>query len=148
MVYISHRGNINGSNPLEENKPNYIDKTLNMEYDVEIDLWFIENKLYFGHDKPTYLIKDSWIKARNEKLWIHCKNTNCLNYLQSTDLNYFWHEKDTVTLTSKKYIWAYPGKQIIKNSIAVMPEIFDDNITECIGICSDHIEKYKRLLST
>ena len=58
-------------------------------------------------------------------------------------LNYFWHQGDTVTLTSKNYIWAHPGKQIIKGSIAVLPEIHNDNISKCIGICSDYIERYK-----
>jgi hypothetical protein len=59
------------------------------------------------------------------------------------DFNFFWHETDTVTLTSKKYIWAYPTKQPILNSIAVMPELYKDNIIGCIGVCSDYIEKYK-----
>jgi hypothetical protein len=57
--------------------------------------------------------------------------------------NYFWHEEDTVTLTSRGAIWAYPGKQPIKGSIAVMPEIYDDNLNDCIGICSDNVKKYK-----
>jgi hypothetical protein len=59
-------------------------------------------------------------------------------------LNYFWHQEDDVTLTSKGYIWAYPGKQPIKNSIAVMPELKNDNLSECIGICSDNISNYKK----
>ena len=46
-------------------------------------------------------------------------------------------------MTSKGYLWAYPGKQPIKRSIAVMPEINNDDISECIGVCSDVIQKYK-----
>jgi len=41
------------------------------------------------------------------------------------------------------YIWAYPGKQPIEGSIAVMPEINDDNISKCEGICSDYINQYR-----
>ena len=48
-----------------------------------------------------------------------------------------------MTLTSKSYIWAYPGKQPIKNSIAVMPEIHNDDISQCLGVCSDYIQNYK-----
>jgi hypothetical protein len=48
-----------------------------------------------------------------------------------------------VALTSKNYVWAYPGKQPIKGSIAVMPERSDDDISVCKGICSDVIKKYK-----
>jgi hypothetical protein len=59
-------------------------------------------------------------------------------------LNYFWHEEDTVTLTSFNWIWAYPGKQPIKGSIAVMPEINNDDISEAGGICSDFIKNYKK----
>jgi hypothetical protein len=48
-----------------------------------------------------------------------------------------------VALTSKNYIWAYPGKQPIKGSIAVMPEVHNDDLDNCIGICSDYINDYK-----
>ena len=61
-----------------------------------------------------------------------------------SDLNYFWHQEDTLTLTSKRYIWAYPGKQPIENSISVMPEIKNDDISLCVGICSDYILKYRK----
>jgi len=37
---------------------------------------------------------------------------------------------------------AYPGKQPIKDSIAVMPELYNDDLSLCIGICSDYISKY------
>jgi len=57
--------------------------------------------------------------------------------------NIFWHENDTLTFTSKGFIWVYPGKQPVYNSIAVLPEIWNDEISECIGICSDWISKYK-----
>ena len=40
-------------------------------------------------------------------------------------------------------MWVYPGRQPIKNSIAVLPEMFNDDIKDCIGICSDYIKKYK-----
>ena len=34
-------------------------------------------------------------------------------------------------------------KQPIKNSIAVMPEIYNDIIKQCHGICSDYVRNYK-----
>ena len=63
--------------------------------------------------------------------------------LLESDIHCFWHQEDDATLTSKGYIWAYPGKQPIKNSIAVMPEIYSDDVSKCIGICSDYIINYK-----
>lgn len=144
MKLISHRGNINGPNILENN-PNYIDDTLNICYDVEIDIWLIDNQIYLGHDKPTYKIEMNWLVDRIDMLWIHCKNTEILELLNECEhkFNYFWHENDTVTLTSHGFMWAYPGKQSIKNSIAVLPEIYNDDVSKCYGICSDYISNYQ-----
>ena len=145
MILISHRGNINGKIIEFENHPNYIDDTLSMGYDVEVDIWKVNDKFYLGHDTFQYEIDISWIDDRAHKLWVHCKNIEVLEFLNkyNYDINYFWHKNDTVTLTSKNYIWAYPGKQSIKNSIAVLPEIYNDNLNNCLGICSDFIQNYK-----
>jgi hypothetical protein len=143
MILISHRGNIEGKNPQLENNPDYIDKAISLGYDVEIDLWFIDGRTYLGHDVPQYEVDDEWFANRANKLWVHCKNTDSLSWIRNTILHYFWHEEDTLTLTSKNYIWVYPGKQPIIGSIAVMPEIYSDDVSKCLGICSDHIKKYK-----
>ena len=148
MIYISHRGNINGRIEESENKPEYIDDTLQMGFDVEIDIWYIDGKWWLGHDGPQYEIDFEWIDHRSHRLWVHCKNKQAVEYLVENDyeaanINWFWHEEDTMTLTSFNYVWAYPGKQPIKKSIAVMPEINNDDITKCGGICSDYIQKYK-----
>jgi hypothetical protein len=148
MIYISHRGNINGRIEEAENKPEYIIDALRLDYDVEIDVWYIAGEWWLGHDEPQYQIDFDWMDSRSDRLWIHCKNIEAVEYFYENEndckeLNWFWHENDTLTLTSYGYIWAYPGKQPIKKSIAVMPEIHMDNINVCIGICSDYIEKYK-----
>jgi hypothetical protein len=146
MILISHRGNINGKILELENKPDYISEAISLGYHVEIDLWIKDKLLYLGHDEPQYLINDSWLTQFLYKLWVHCKNPEAIIYLQENypQINYFWHQKDTLTLTSKKYIWVYPGKQPIKDSIAVMPEIYNDDTSQCMGICSDYIQKYKK----
>jgi len=145
MKLISHRGNISGRIVEAENHPDYIDDTIRLGYDVEIDVWMIDGKIFLGHDNPQYEITIDWIDGRSHRLWVHCKNIEILEFLNkyNYDINYFWHETDTVTLTSKNYIWAYPGKQPIKNSIAVIPELYNDDISKCIGVCSDYIQNYK-----
>jgi hypothetical protein len=145
MILISHRGNINGRFESYENQPTYIDKAILDGYDVEIDVWVSNGNLFLGHDNPQYGVDLRWFRDRISKLWIHCKNIEAVNYFQEChlDFNYFWHETDTITLTSLNHIWAYPGKQPIKNSIAVMPEINGDAISQCLGICSDYITIYK-----
>lgn len=146
MVLISHRGNLEGPNPERENSQTYIQEALDKGFDVEIDVWVIDNKIFLGHDKPQYIIEEIWLFLHKKHLWIHCKNIDAVNYFVNKLklFNYFWHENDTLTLTSKKYIWAYPGKQPIKNSIAVMPEINNDDISQCLGICSDYIQNWKK----
>lgn len=146
---ISHRGNINGKIEKSENVPSYIDDALNLGYDCEIDLWYSNDTFYLGHDEATYPIDLKWLTDRYLKLWIHCKDLKTISEMKNlqmnmlTDLNYFFHNTDDCTLTSRGYIWVYPGKQPVTNSIAVMPELYNDNVTEAYGICSDFIKKYK-----
>lgn len=144
--FISHRGNINGRVPQNENHPDYIDEAIHAGYDVEVDLWYVNDKLWLGHDEPQHETSLGWLANRQDKLWIHCKNHEAMSYLNQypiLNMNWFWHQEDDMVLTSKRHIWAYPGKQPIKNSIAVMPEIHSDDVSLCIGVCSDVIEKYK-----
>ena len=56
MLLIAHRGNINGPNQDKENRPEYLLEAYN-QFHVEADIWYIDNKLYLGHDKPQYNIK-------------------------------------------------------------------------------------------
>jgi hypothetical protein len=144
MIYISHRGNLKGRNVERENKPEYIDEAINAGFDVEIDMWWVDGRVYLGHDGPQYEVDNEWLVDRVDKLWIHCKNVELLNWIRSTILHYFWHENDTLTLTSKNYVWVYPGKQPVVGSIAVMPEIHNDKIKKCAGICSDFVEDYRK----
>jgi hypothetical protein len=144
MILISHRGNINGRSELYENSPNYIDSAIKKGYDVEVDIWLSNGNFYLGHDNPQYEIYLDWLSERKDNLWIHCKNIESIEKFNilNDNYNYFWHQEDTVTLTSKNFMWAYPGNQPIKNSISVLPELFNDNTSECIGICSDYIQNY------
>lgn len=148
-ILISHRGNIDGLEPEKENHPDYIQEALDFGYDVEIDIWFHNKKLYLGHDAPQYPIKLNWLKERIDKLWVHCKNYDALMYFNEledsgiSEFNYFWHQEDDITLTSMNFLWVYPGKQPINKSVAVLPEINNDDISECIGVCSDYIKNYK-----
>ena len=146
MILISHRGNINGNQPNQENHPDYIWKAIREGFDVEIDVWYVNGKIKLGHDVPQYDFPIELLENYYNKLWIHCKNLEAVSKLNKFDkigtrLNYFWHQNDDVTLTSKGYIWAYPNIQC-ENSIAVMPPE-NYNLKNHIGICSDNIIKYK-----
>ena len=139
---ISHRGNISGPNPNKENHPDYIKEALNKGFNVEIDLWFDNNKVYLGHDAPQYDIDPYFLI--NNKFWIHAKNIDAAYFLSNFfSLNWFFHDKDDCTLTSKGYIWTYPSKQITKKSIAVLPEkVQNYDISLAVGVCTDFPSNY------
>ena len=146
MILISHRGNLNGPNPKQENKPSYITNAIRTGFQVEVDFWFVNNKFYLGHDEPQYDIPFEWFRNIHRSLWVHCKNIEAIEKLVEIDrggvyLNYFWHEKDKVTLTSKGYIWAYPGVKA-KNAISVMPKVKKEELEDYLGVCSDNIMDY------
>ena len=145
MKLISHRGNLNGPIPKKENHPDYIYEALQAGYDVEIDVWWVDDKFKLGHDEPQYDFPFSLIENYYNKLWIHCKNMNALSQLNELDssglkLNYFWHENDLGILTSRGYIWS---ANLFDRGILVMPEVYKKEPNEnTFGICSDYIKNY------
>ena len=141
MYLISHRGNINGIQKNEENKPEYINRALEKGFDVEIDVRFSNGKFFLGHDFDQYEIDHKFLS--NKKIWCHAKTSEALLALHETDAHYFWHQEDDYTITSKGYIWTYPGKKLFSKSICVLPEKANYKEINCMGICSDFIERYK-----
>lgn len=148
MKLIAHRGNTDGPNPLKENHPEYIESAINDGFDVEIDIRYLpeDQNFYLGHDNPQYIIGWYWLSKYSDKLWIHCKNLPALYEFSknTSSFNYFWHQTDQYTLTSKNHIWTYPGQPYTSNSIIVMPELSYKNIKDlkayyCHGVCSDFV---------
>lgn len=144
MILISHRGNINGRIEEAENRPDYIDDTIRLGYEVEVDVWVIDGTFHLGHDKPQYGISIDWLYQRKDKLWIHCKNIKAAEWFNSLlgTYNYFWHQNDVMTLTSRGYIWSNIGYYLQKG-ITVSLEY--KKVPEYIGgVCSDYISLYKK----
>jgi hypothetical protein len=146
MILISHRGNIIGREVDKENNPDYIAAAISKGFDVEVDVWLDNGKFILGHDYPQYEIDDKFLDISG--LWIHCKSVEVLSVLVSKpEYNCFFHNTDDVVLTSKNYLWTYPGKPLYNNSICVLPELIEQqDISNAIGVCSDFIERYRRLL--
>lgn len=141
--FISHRGNISGKNTSFENNPDYIEDQVLPLYDCEVDLRLYDKKFFLGHDNLDYEVSEDWLIQHSLKLWIHCKNFESLNYFltSKSNLNFFWHQEDRFTLTSKGFLWTYPGESYSNNSIIV------DNTKELknlsfLGVCSDYVEFY------
>lgn len=151
MKLISHRGNLCGEKPLYENSPSYIEEAISEGFDVEIDLRVENNYFYLGHDEPQYFVSYEWLEKHKDVLWIHCKNLEALEKMSFTDFNYFYHEGDRYTLTSKSIIWVLIGQFPCANSVIVLPEkislyYYEHKYFEiCHGICSDVIKNYEYL---
>lgn len=149
MIIISHRANIDDDtqNTLE-NSPHQIMRCLNEGFDVEIDVWRIDNQMFLGHDSPQYKIDYNFLE--NKKLWCHAKNHEALMVMtHNHKINCFWHDTDKYTLTSRGFVWVYPNVELPKNSVAVMPEKTNysiDDLKKCYAVCTDRPYYYKTLL--
>ena len=49
MILISHRGNISKKDLSKENHPAYIDNAIKKGFQVEIDIWLINNEFFLGN---------------------------------------------------------------------------------------------------
>ena len=145
MKIVSHRANLNGICDAE-NHPQQIIEALEY-FSVEIDVWSIDEKWFLGHDEPTYEVNKNFF---NKDMYLHCKNLQAVEELKKTDLNWFWHEGDKITLTSRGNIWCYP-KVYVDGGITVMfgkPTIEE---VSCLpkniaGLCTDWPVELKKII--
>ena len=147
MKLIAHKGNVNGPDPSTENTPEKIDWCIEKGYDVEVDIRYNPetDKFYLGHDGPDSVVNWWWLAGRQANLWIHCKDLTTLHEFtaKTSGYNYFWHQGDDYTLTSKRYIWSSPGKTYSENTVIVEQDplaLLDYN---CYGICSDYVGRMR-----
>lgn len=147
LIFISHRGNINGKDPSRENSLEYLLAAMDDGYDVEFDVRYVDNRFWLGHDEPQWSVDYSFLQG--EKKWVHCKNIEAFCELHDDpSVNCFWHENDKYTLTSRLFVWAMIGEPCCRGAICVLPEyskrVYPSSELEiCAGICSDYISKYK-----
>jgi hypothetical protein len=147
-VLISHRGNIDCDFNINENHPDYIQKAINLGYDVEIDVRKFNDKLYLGHDSPDYEISLNWLLERSSKLWVHTKNFDALSYLIDYDIRSFYHQKENHTIINKcNLIWSH--ELVEANEKSVIPllslkELNSFTYKKVYGICSDFISFFNK----
>ena len=145
MKIISHRGNLDGPSSCE-NSPNLIQQALDLGYDVEVDVSLYKGELWLVNDKPQYKINLDYLL--NDNIWCHAKDVKCIQALHDTNINYFYHSTDDVTITSKGLLWHHPNsdwKYLTPSSVAVCPEenIYDISKVKLYGICTDYVLDYK-----
>lgn len=148
MMLIAHRGNTEGPNKSKENTEEYLKTALSNNFWIEVDVWEDGNSndtVMLGHDKPEHKSTFNFLKS-DPRIICHAKTAVILEKLLKHEIHCFSHDKDNCVLTSCKYIWTYPGHDLTKSSIAVMPEWIEKDYKkwlsfDCKGICSDFVGK-------
>ena len=147
MKLIAHKGNVNGPDSLKENTPEQIEWCIENGYDVEIDVRYSpeKDKFYLGHDDLQHEINWWWLAGKQKNLWIHCKDLFTLHEFtaKTSGYNYFWHQRDDYTLTSKGQIWASPAQDYNKDTVRVIEDPEEVKEYDCYAICSDYVGKLK-----
>jgi hypothetical protein len=145
MKIISHRGNLTGRNPEQENHPSYIQAAIDAGYDVEVDVWYVDGEYYLGHDSPQYRVYGTWLKELQEVLWCHAKNAAALEQMLSAGLHCFWHETDRYTLTSRGIPWCYPDNHMAGGITVVKDYPADYHLpVDALGVCTDYPEDWRK----
>ena len=145
MIYISHRGNLNGIIHERENAPDYIQECLDAGYECEIDLRMQHGVPHLGHDTPDYPVSVDWLQSRAYRLWIHVKEYEALVWLMEhlPFAKFFCHEGDRYTLTSNGWVWSH-DLQNTMTSKCIVPLLSKESVQsyEQSGfgaVCSDYI---------
>ena len=144
MKIISHRGNIKGPIKDRENRPSYIDAAIKLGLDVEVDLRYISNEFWLGHDEAEYKVDLNWIEKRKNNIWFHCKNIEAvLELCKYNNFKYFCHSQDPYVVTSTNHIWCHNLNNSI-NQKCIIPLITIEDIKNYkysipYAICTDYV---------
>ena len=145
MKIISHRGNIRGRVPSQENKPSYIDCAIKSGLEVEVDIRYTNNNFYLGHDTPDYIITKEWISHRIKNIWFHCKNIEAAQQLNKIQgVKYFCHTDDSFILTSTNHIWVH-DLNLPLTSNCIIPLLSYQDVEQygkdiVYGVCTDYVD--------
>lgn len=146
MMYIAHRGNLEGRIAERENQPEYIDEAIAAGYKAEVDLWLDGERVYLGHDDGQYNITLDWLKQRKGDLLVHTKNKDALDFALMNSLHCFWHTDEDYVMTSWGFVVGYPGKLSVGDKfILAVPERHWENVLDCkpfitFGVLSDYVK--------
>ena len=145
MKIISHRGNINGPDSINENAPAYIDKSLEQGFDAEVDLRRVNNKFFLGHNNPDYEVSIDWLNQRRQNLWIHTKNFSAFENLLELNNNFifFYYSCEPLVLVSNGKIWCHQLEDISNPANCIAPLLSKSSLLEnkknnWFGVCTDY----------
>jgi hypothetical protein len=129
MIFIAHRGNIEGPHSDWENTLGYINQAITRGFDCEVDIRYIDKHYWLGHDYPKSKVINEMLSAK--QIWFHAKDGTTLRQALKDKLHVFYDDNPNMNyaLTSRGFIWHWDGKSMIY--------VMDKN--GLIGICSDYV---------
>ncbi len=146
MILIAHRGHFAGARTSPENTPSAIEAVMHHlpGVSVEIDVWYISDHWYLGHDQPEHAVSPDLLNLYFSRLWMHAKNAAALYQCVQRGWRCFAHDQDRYVLTSNRHIWTFPDREteLTSDSILVMPEWITEDVREYAhqkiwGVCTD-----------
>lgn len=155
MLFISHRGNLNGPLPERENSPDYIDEAIAAGFIVEVDLIVEDGWPILGHKNQRYPVSWIWLRERVDNLLLHLKNAVAVQEISKQGrFHFFCNEQDEFSLTSQGYIlyWSRNVKKDTVNKYCLLPFIekevlwrYSQLIPSAGGVISDYVKSLKEL---
>ena len=155
MLFISHRGNLEGPDLSKENSVEYVGEAIDKGYHVVVDVWIspTENKnlvkLGLGDTHPQHSVSLGFLKQ--PKIIARAKTLPTFQILCDNNIHAFL-DGFVTRLTTKGLVWTSPGtKTIIPRAVLNMPEILTDDPKilsnlKISGICSNNISLYRKIL--
>jgi hypothetical protein len=147
MKLISNAGNLFGLTD-NANKPEHIEAAINQGFDVKVDLWLKDKKLYLGDFEPEYKLEIDFLEKHHHKLWLHCHDLDIIEKFHDldpmgTNLNYFYLTCENLVRTSKWYNIMWNAKPI-KGCVFMNPERYSEyEFSQCFGLISNSIAIYR-----
>lgn len=146
MRFIAHRGNVKGPKPEWENKKSYIRQALQLGFDVEIDVSYIDGKLFLGHDEPGEEVSLEYLSSSS--LWVHAKTAATFAYLTGfSEINTFLQSEEAIVVSSRQYLWNHSKcTDFTPRSVAVVLDYDKEFLSKYVkisGVCSDYVLSYR-----
>lgn len=147
LILISHRGNLTGPNPENENRPEYLTQAARLGFLVEADIWHSDGKFFLGHDEPTYPVDPEFIQT-NQALIFHAKDFHTAIELAKfgSEAHWFSHAEDDMTFTSRGWPWVHPrwlGCNFPGAIIVAKSRNFEPSGIAVRGFCGDYVMDWK-----
>lgn len=142
-IIISHLGNIDGRQPERENTLKYLQEALKAGWHICVDVQFLRGSFVLPHDRGFDVAPPGFFSK--QRVWSRCHNAETMDALCNINAHAFLGVDCALALTSAQFIWTLPPHDLSPRSIAVYPELADDNWLEMFepaGLCSNEPARY------